>query len=59
MHTTKTNKHTKKHRTRPGLKKFPHLVGNYGGAWYKQKKEFGEFPGAILVGAFLGPKTGL
>ncbi|GBF99305.1 hydroxylamine reductase [Raphidocelis subcapitata] len=32
----------------PGLKKFKHLVGNYGGAWYKQK-EFGEFPGAILM----------
>ncbi|KAI8475555.1 MAG: hybrid-cluster protein [Monoraphidium minutum] len=33
----------------PGLKKFDHLVGNYGGAWYKQKKEFAEFPGAILM----------
>lgn len=32
-----------------GLKKFKHLVGNYGGAWYKQKKEFAEFPGAILM----------
>ena len=30
----------------PALKKrFPHLVGNYGGAWYAQQKEFAEFPG--------------
>ena len=34
----------------PSIKKrFPHLVGNYGGAWYRQQKEFSEFPGAILV----------
>lgn len=33
----------------PELKKFPHLVGNYGGAWYRQQKEFAEFPGAILM----------
>jgi len=33
----------------PGLKKFPHLVGNYGGAWQDQKAEFPEFPGAILM----------
>jgi len=33
----------------PELKKFKHLVGNYGGAWQEQKKEFGEFSGAILV----------
>lgn len=33
----------------PGLKKFPHLVGNYGGAWQDQQKEFAEFPGAILM----------
>ena len=33
----------------PELRKFKHLVGNYGGAWQKQKKEFDEFPGAILV----------
>ena len=25
------------------------LTGNYGGAWYKQKKEFAEFPGSILM----------
>ncbi len=33
----------------PGLKKYKHLVGNYGGAWYEQRKEFDEFPGAILM----------
>ncbi|OIQ12003.1 hydroxylamine reductase [Neomoorella thermoacetica] len=32
----------------PELKKFPHLVGNYGSAWQNQKKEFEDFPGAIL-----------
>jgi len=33
----------------PGLKKYKHLVGNYGGAWQGQRKEFDEFPGAILM----------
>lgn len=33
----------------PGLKKYKHLVGNYGGAWQDQKKEFPLFPGAILM----------
>ncbi|MFO8056524.1 MAG: hydroxylamine reductase, partial [bacterium] len=33
----------------PELKKYPHLAGNYGGAWQDQKKEFDEFPGAILM----------
>ena len=33
----------------PQLHKYKHLVGNYGGAWYKQKKEFDAFPGAILA----------
>jgi hydroxylamine reductase len=33
----------------PGLKKYKHLVGNYGGAWQDQQKEFDEFPGAILM----------
>jgi hydroxylamine reductase len=31
----------------PELRKFPHLVGNYGGAWQKQKKEFEEFTGPV------------
>ena len=33
----------------PGLKKYKHLVGNYGGAWQDQQREFKEFPGAILM----------
>jgi hydroxylamine reductase len=33
----------------PGLKKYKHLVGNYGGAWQDQKDEFAKFPGAILM----------
>jgi hydroxylamine reductase len=33
----------------PGLKKFKHLAGNYGGAWQDQKTEFAKFPGAILM----------
>ena len=33
----------------PGLKKYKHLVGNYGSAWQNQQKEFAEFPGAILM----------
>jgi len=33
----------------PGLKKFTHLVGNYGGAWQNQQTEFVDFPGAIVM----------
>jgi hydroxylamine reductase len=33
----------------PELKKHKHLAGNYGGAWQDQRKEFEEFPGAILM----------
>ena len=33
----------------PGLRKYKHLVGNYGGAWQDQRDEFDEFPGAILM----------
>jgi len=32
----------------PGLKKYSHLVGNFGGAWQDQAKEFVTFPGAII-----------
>ncbi|WP_298272677.1 hydroxylamine reductase [Geobacter sp.] len=32
----------------PGLKKYPHLYGNFGGAWQDQAKEFPHFPGAII-----------
>jgi hydroxylamine reductase len=33
----------------PELRKFKHLVGNFGTAWQNQKKEFDSFSGAILV----------
>jgi hydroxylamine reductase len=33
----------------PELRKYSHLVGNYGGAWQDQAKEFDAFPGAILM----------
>ncbi len=33
----------------PKLKAHKHLVGNYGGAWQDQQKEFDLFPGAILM----------
>ena len=33
----------------PGLKRYKHLVGNYGGAWQDQRTEFDKFPGAILM----------
>jgi hydroxylamine reductase len=32
----------------PGLKKYAHLYGNFGGAWQDQFKEFPDFPGAII-----------
>lgn len=33
----------------PELKKYEHFYGHYGTAWQNQKKEFAEFPGAILM----------
>jgi hydroxylamine reductase len=33
----------------PELKKYAHFYGHYGTAWQNQKKEFAEFPGAILM----------
>ena len=33
----------------PELKKYKHLVGNYGGVWHEQQNEFDAFPGAILM----------
>jgi len=33
----------------PGLRKYKHLAGNYGGAWQDQRTEFAAFPGAILM----------
>ena len=32
----------------PALKKYAHLVGNYGNAWWKQKEEFAKFNGPII-----------
>lgn len=32
----------------PGLKKYPHLKGNYGTAWQNQQKEFNNLPAPIL-----------
>ncbi|BCJ99287.1 hydroxylamine reductase [Anaerocolumna chitinilytica] len=33
----------------PELKKYKHLVGNFGSAWQNQQKEFDEIPGCILM----------
>lgn len=33
----------------PRLKKFKHLVGNFGGAWQEQQREFDNIPGCILM----------
>jgi hydroxylamine reductase len=33
----------------PGLKKYPHFYGHFGGAWQNQIKEFPQFPGAIVM----------
>lgn len=33
----------------PELKKYSHLVGNYGSAWQDQQKEFDNMPGCILM----------
>lgn len=33
----------------PGLKKYKHLVGNFGSAWQNQQKEFDSIPGCILM----------
>ena len=33
----------------PKLKAYPQLVGNYGTSWFRQRKEFSAFPGAILM----------
>lgn len=32
----------------PELKKYSHLVGNYGNAWWKQREEFSHFNGPII-----------
>ena len=33
----------------PFFKKYDNLIGNYGGAWYKQQKEFATFNGPIVM----------
>lgn len=44
----------------PELKKYPHLVGNYGSAWQNQQKEFANFPGAVVMtsNCLLNPNVG-
>jgi hydroxylamine reductase len=32
----------------PGLKKYPHLAGNFGTAWQNQQKEFVDIPAPVL-----------
>ncbi|MEM5383840.1 hydroxylamine reductase [Paraburkholderia phymatum] len=33
----------------PKLKAYPHLAGNFGGAWQDQQSDFANFPGPILM----------
>jgi hydroxylamine reductase len=33
----------------PAFKKYDHLIGNYGGAWWKQNDEFESFNGPVLM----------
>ncbi|MFP4232313.1 MAG: hydroxylamine reductase [Spirochaetaceae bacterium] len=33
----------------PAFKKYDHFVGNYGGSWWQQNKEFASFNGPILM----------
>lgn len=44
----------------PELKKYTHLVGNFGSAWQNQQKEFANFPGAIVMtsNCLLNPNVG-
>ncbi|MGN0032880.1 MAG: hydroxylamine reductase [Candidatus Limimorpha sp.] len=35
--------------TYPMLKKYSHLVGNYGNSWWRQREEFEKFNGPILM----------
>ena len=41
----------------PGLKKYKHLYGHYGTAWQNQRKQFPDFPGAILITTNCTPGT--
>ncbi len=44
----------------PKLAAYPHLVGNYGGAWQDQRSEFLDFPGAVLMtsNCLIEPRAG-
>lgn len=33
----------------PAFRKYPHLIGNYGNAWWQQNEEFERFQGPILM----------
>ena len=33
----------------PAFKKYPHFIGNYGNAWWRQQEEFESFRGPILM----------
>ena len=33
----------------PAFKKYGHFIGNYGNAWWQQKKEFASFNGPVLM----------
>ena len=33
----------------PAFRKYPHLLGNYGSAWHRQREEFEAFNGPVLV----------
>ena len=33
----------------PKLREYPHLVGHYGDAWQKQKREFSAFSGPVVA----------
>ena len=44
----------------PGLKKYPHLKGNFGTAWQNQQKEFAALPAPVLftTNCLMPPKSG-
>lgn len=44
----------------PELKKFSHLVGNYGSGWQNQQVEFAKFPGPIVMtsNSIIDPNVG-
>lgn len=44
----------------PELRRFKHLIGNYGSAWHAQQTEFANFPGPILMttNCILDPNPG-